>query len=113
MNMSWLLILALAADGDDDAAAARAAAMKTYKERIEPFIKTYCFRCHGEKRPKAGVTFMYAIKSPATPTFRALWKKALASVKAHDMPPADEEKRPDDAERQAFVDWIAGLKYLS
>ncbi len=109
-----LLLLAGAAAGDDDAAAtARTAAMKTYKERIEPFLKTYCFRCHGEKRPKAGLTFMYAIKSPATPTFRTLWKKALGSVKAHDMPPAEEVKQPTDAERRAFVDWIAGLKHLS
>ncbi|HEX7901671.1 MAG TPA: DUF1592 domain-containing protein [Planctomycetota bacterium] len=113
MNTVWLLILALAAAGDDDSAAARTAALKTFKEKIDPFIKSYCIRCHGERRPKAGLTFMYAVKSPATPTFRPLWKKAFLSVKAHDMPPADEEKRPTDAERQVFVDWIAGLKYLS
>ena len=100
-------------EGDDDVASAQAAAMKAFKETVAPFVNAYCTRCHGEKKKKAGVTFEYALKSPATPTFRALWKRALASVKGHDMPPADEAKRPTDPERRAFVDWVAGLKYLS
>lgn len=106
----FLLAVPASGQGGDDA---RAAAMKTYKEKVEPFIKAYCYRCHGEKRPKAGLTFMYAIKSPATPTFRPIWKKALASVKAHDMPPDDSDKKPSDEERKTFLDWIAGLKHLS
>jgi hypothetical protein len=113
LGAALLLALAAPAAGDDEAATAQAAAMKAFKERIDPFIRTNCYRCHGEKRPKAGVTFMYALKSPATPTFRPLWKRALASVKAHDMPPSDEAKQPTDAERRAFVDWVAGLKHLS
>jgi hypothetical protein len=111
---AWALSTAPAfGDDDGELAATRAAAMKTYKEKIAPFISSNCLRCHGEKKKKAGLTFEYAIKNPAMTTFRPLWKKALASVKSHDMPPAEEEKRPTDPERQTFVDWAAGLKYLS
>jgi mono/diheme cytochrome c family protein len=112
--MAALALPGAAQDPDEAAiAAVRSEAMKTYQATIDPFVRTYCFRCHGERRPKAGVTFMYALKSPATPTFRTLWKRAAASVKAHDMPPEDEEKRPSDAERRAFVEWVADLKRLS
>jgi len=101
------------ADSDARIAAARAAAMKTYKDQISPFLTTYCIRCHGEKKKKGGVTFEYLVKSPATPSFRPLWKKAVANVKAHDMPPEKEKQQPGDQERQALVDWVAGMKYLS
>ena len=114
----FLLLLALspveglAVQDEDPSAAARAEALKTFKEKIAPFVQKHCTRCHGEKRKKAGVTFEYAVKAPANTTFRALWKRALASVKAHDMPPGEEPK-PDLEERRVFIDWVAGLKHLS
>src|SRR5690606_28571118 len=39
--------------------------------------------------------------------------KALARVKAHDMPPEYADHHPTDADRQMFVDWVARIKYLS
>ncbi|RPH39085.1 MAG: hypothetical protein EHM91_12885, partial [Planctomycetota bacterium] len=61
LGLSWS---SPAAPGDDDAdpAAAHAAAMKTFKEQVTPFLNTYCIRCHGEKRKRAGITFEYAVK---------------------------------------------------
>ena len=105
-------LLALQADADADLAASRTAAMKTFKEQVTPFLTTYCSRCHGEKRQKAGVRFDYALKTPAVPSFRILWKKAVTHLQARDMPPV-EEKQPTDAERTMIVDWVAGLKRLS
>jgi len=100
-------------EGDAKTAAARAAALKTFKDQVAPFLNTYCIRCHGEKKKKGGVTFEYAVKAPATPTFRPLWYKAVANVASHSMPPDKEDKQPTDAERQAIADWVAGIKYLS
>jgi mono/diheme cytochrome c family protein len=100
-------------DGDSELEAARTAALKTFKDQVAPFVTTYCITCHGEKKKKAGVTFEYAVKSPATPSFRTLWKKAAKNIKSHDMPPEKEAKQPSDPERQAIVDWVAGMKYLS
>jgi mono/diheme cytochrome c family protein len=114
--MAPLLLMSLLAlqepDPDADLAAHRAAGMKVFKEQITPFLNTYCVRCHGERRQKAGVRFDYALKTPAVPSFKILWKKAVAHVRGGDMPPA-EEKQPTDAERQALVDWVSGLKHLS
>ena len=107
--------LALGAEdsGDAEWAAARSVAMKTYKSQVTPFIATYCTRCHGEKKKKAGVTFEYALKSPATPSFRNLWKRAYEQIKTHNMPPEEEDTQPSDEERKAIIDWIAGMKRLS
>ncbi|MBV8878446.1 MAG: DUF1592 domain-containing protein [Planctomycetaceae bacterium] len=100
-------------DADAELAAARTAAMKTFSEQIAPFLNTYCIRCHGEKKKKGGVTFEYVLKTPSSSTFRPLWKKAVANIKAHDMPPQQEEKQPSETERQALLTWVAGMKYLS
>ncbi|MCA9195727.1 MAG: DUF1592 domain-containing protein, partial [Planctomycetales bacterium] len=45
--------------------------------------------------------------------FSQQWKKAIARVTAHDMPPEHAEHHPSDAERQMFIEWHANIKYLS
>ncbi|HET6246251.1 MAG TPA: DUF1592 domain-containing protein [Tepidisphaeraceae bacterium] len=113
MAMSALPAWAERGESDADVAAARADAMKTYKSEVQPFISTYCIRCHGEKKKKNGVTFEYAIRTPASPSFRSLWKRASDKINSRDMPPDDEDKQPSAEERQVMVQWIAGMKYLS
>src|SRR5262245_46097004 len=95
-------------DDDADLAVARAAAMKVFKEQVTPFLKTYCTRCHADKKQKGGARFDYALNTPAVPSFRILWNKAAAHVHGGDMPPAD-EKQPTAEEKKAFLAWIAGV----
>jgi hypothetical protein len=114
MMAQLLLACVLALGGDDDAdlAQARTAALKTFKDQVSPFITTYCLRCHGDKKQKGGVRFEYALKTPAVPSFRTLWKKAVTHLQSRDMPP-EKEKQPSDEERRMFVDWLSRIKYLS
>jgi len=119
--LSTLLGLALlcpirgqAAPSDDkEFAALQADAQKSFKEGVAPFVKSYCIECHGNKRAKGALNFEAALKNPGSTNSRKHWKQALANVKAHDMPPDDEEKLPTDAERGQFVKWIGKIKYLS
>ena len=95
-----------------DEAALRADARKTFKEKVGPFVEKYCIRCHGP-RPKAGINLKSALKSPGSASSFLHWKKAVANVKVHDMPPEDVAKVPSDEERQQFIQWIGKLKYLA
>jgi uncharacterized membrane protein len=113
------LILALIphclAETDDvnaDEAALRADAKKTFKEKVDPFVKTYCKRCHGGGRAKANVNLEVDLKAPGRGAAFLHWKKAVANVKVHDMPPEDASKQPTDEERLQFIEWIGKLKYL-
>ncbi len=90
----------------------RAEAVKTFRTEVTPFIKTYCFECHGENKRKGGVTFHYAVSRPEGGEFRKNWQLALVQLKAHEMPPED-KKQPTDEERLKFAEWMASLKYLS
>jgi cytochrome c553 len=96
-----------------DFAALQADAKRSFKEDAEPFLEKYCTECHGIRRMKSGINFAPALKDPGSMAFSRQWKQALASVKAHDMPPDDADEQPSDEERQKFADWLAKLKYLS
>ncbi|BDC49837.1 hypothetical protein F183_A21530 [Bryobacterales bacterium F-183] len=116
---AWLglcLILCLAAP--DVLAAANHDALKAdadqfFRDRVTPFVTTYCIPCHQNKRPtRGGVNFSPALKTPGHAAFTEHWKRADARVKANDMPPKG-APQPSDADRQMFTEWLPKLKYLS
>ena len=94
-----------------DESALRADAQKVFKEKVGPFVKKYCTRCHGS-RPKAGINLQSALNNPSGASAALHWKKAMVNVKVHDMPPEDASKIPSDEERRQFIEWIGKIKYL-
>ena len=112
--ISSLLLLPCRAESLDDKefAALQADARKSFREHIVPFFKNYCTDCHGDRRMKAGLNFAPALKNPGDAAASHRWKQALANVKAHDMPPEDEDQ-PTEEERQKFLDSMKKVKFLS
>ena len=59
-RMAYVFVLSLAVVGqaksDDDSrfAALQADAKKSFREEVTPFVETYCTRCHGQNKQKAG-----------------------------------------------------------
>ena len=95
-----------------DEAALRADAQKVFKEKVGPFVNKYCTRCHGP-RAKAGINLQSALKNPGGESASLHWKKAVANVKVHEMPPEDASKKPTDEERRQFAEWVGKIKYLA
>ena len=96
-----------------DEAELRIEAKRVFKEQVGPFVKKYCTKCHGGGRAKANISFEVALKAPGRGTAFLNWKKAVASVKVHDMPPEESRKKPTEEERLQFIEWMGMLKYLS
>ncbi len=112
----WSLLSPIQAETDSERTieeALREGTRKIFKEKVEPFVKEYCTRCHGGGRAKANVNLAVDLKAPGRGVAFMHWKKAAANVKVHDMPPEDAAKQPTDEERLQFIDWISYLKYLS
>jgi hypothetical protein len=95
---------------DEDAR--RADAQKVLKEKIGPFVKKYCVKCHGS-RAKGGVNLQSALSNPNGESSTLHLQKAAANVKVHDMPPEDSSKKPSNEERLQFIEWIGKIKYLA
>ena len=104
--------VAVAAE-EQDSASLQAESKKVFKDRVTPFLNTYCTQCHGLYKMEGGITFVPALKTPGVPSSTKLWNQAVANVKAHDMPPEDSKKQPTDEERQMFLDWVGTIKFLS
>src|SRR5689334_18781512 len=68
---------------EPDFAALQADARKTFQDQVTPFVKNYCFKCHGDRKMKGGINFAPGLKSPGDSAARIRWKQALANVKAH------------------------------
>lgn len=96
-----------------DFAALQAEASQSFKAFVAPFVDTYCTRCHGQNRQRGGINFGPALKNPGETASNIKWKQAVAVVKAHDMPPEDQDKQPTDEERQKFLEGIRKIKFLS
>ena len=115
-SLAGSLVSPLRADTDRESAeeaALRADARKTFKEKVEPFVTTYCTKCHGGGRAKANVNLEVDLKDPGRGAAFLHWKKAVANVKVHDMPPEDAARQPTEEERLQFIGWIGKLKHLS
>ena len=111
----WCSISVSWAEVDDkgtDGAALRADAQRVFKEKVGPFVNKYCTRCHGP-RAKAGINLQSALKNPGGESASLHWKKAVANVKVHEMPPEDASKKPSDEERRHFAEWVGKIKYLA
>jgi len=112
----WLMLSlscpsGLLAAGNHDAL--KADAEQYFRDRVTPFVKSYCLPCHRSERPtRGGVNFTPALKTPEHAAFTENWKKADARVRAHDMPPKG-ARLPSDDERRMFAEWLPKLKYLS
>ncbi|MGB0583143.1 MAG: DUF1592 domain-containing protein [Limisphaerales bacterium] len=107
-----VLTLSLTAADDKAFAARQAEVKKSFKQEVGPFVEKYCASCHGKKRRKANLNFVSAQADPGSAKYRRHWKRALASVSAHDMPP-ESRKQPTEEERAKFKEWIGKIKFLS
>lgn len=97
---------------DDQLAELRQEAKHAFKKVATPFINSYCFKCHSNKRQRGGINFQPALKTPGSSASGKRWKQAIANVKAHDMPPED-VKQPTEEERAKFIEALGMVKYLS
>ena len=100
------------AANDQELATLQKVVKESFRKEVGPFVKNYCAACHGKKRRKAGLNFEKALNDPGNLTYRKHWTRALANVRAHDMPP-EGKKQPTEEERQLFQKWIGKIKFLS
>ena len=98
--------------GDTAEAAAgstKAAAPKPpdpFKTTVAPFLKTYCFECHGPETDNGGLRFDKFASSQDVTSNRKVWAKTLQYLELGAMPPPDHDTQPDDKTRQSVVGYL-------
>ena len=86
--------------------AAKAAAPSGFEQKVKPFLKENCIRCHGEKKQKGKLALHEVSVDFAKDETSDLWLEILTQLTARDMPPPDEETQPADSQRNVVIEWI-------
>ena len=76
-----------------------------FKSNIKPFFKEHCIRCHGPEKSKGKITLHTLDGDLSEGHEIERWEKILDMLKHSEMPPED-EKQPNDKQRQVVADWI-------
>lgn len=75
-----------------------------FRADIQPLLAKYCFRCHGQQEPEAGVTLSRFGTTQEMLEERNLWLRVLEQLESREMP--TEEPLPTDEERDRLIAWI-------
>ncbi|MDP7585768.1 MAG: DUF1587 domain-containing protein, partial [Verrucomicrobiota bacterium] len=72
---------------------------------IQPLLKKYCYKCHGNKRTKADVNLEALGSKPDFIRKGNTWEKVSRMLRQLEMPP-EEKIQPSDNERLFLVEFI-------
>ena len=72
------------------------------------FLEKHCVECHGAKKQKADLALHEFRDDLSVLKARRRWKDIVEMVRGGDMPP-EKQPQPDAAEKQAFLDSVAGV----
>jgi mono/diheme cytochrome c family protein len=81
------------------------AAEQSYKAKVEPLLKNYCFDCHGDGADKGGVALDAFTNFTAHVANQKLWLGVWQNMETQMMPPA-KKPQPTEAERKIIAKWI-------
>ena len=88
-----------------------AVVQKDFQRTVRPVLQKFCFDCHGENKPKAGIRVDYLDGTVPDKEVRH-WEIIRKQLLEEEMPPED-EAQPSKAERAALVAWIDGALQMA
>ncbi len=76
-----------------------------FERDVQPFLENHCYRCHDERRARAGLRLDELGTDFLTGKTADFWHEVANSIGSGEMPP-EERQRPDAAEAFRVVEWI-------
>ncbi|MED5586772.1 MAG: DUF1588 domain-containing protein [Verrucomicrobiota bacterium] len=78
-----------------------------FKNRIQPFLKSYCVACHGPEQQKGKIRVDHLSASMSNRKEAELWSRMLEAIEFGEMPSDKAEKFPTRTEARFVQNWIA------
>src|SRR6516165_3992271 len=94
-----LLLLACSVGRGDD----------PFRDKVAPFVQTYCFKCHNEKKSEGLLDLTRYTSSTLIARDYRQWEHVVTFLKEEKMPPQEAKKQPTPNER---ADFLASLDRL-
>lgn len=83
---------------------------RTFEERVQPFLETYCGSCHGSTKPKGELDLTPLRSAGSVAEDHKRWELVLDRLRTGDMPPEDSEKQPGQELRREVIAWIEAAR---
>ncbi len=77
-----------------------------FEKEIKPLLQKYCYSCHGDKDPAAGISLTADQTVTSLQKSAAHWHKAVQQLREGSMPPPA-VPHPSQEERERMTLWIA------
>lgn len=77
-----------------------------FEKLVKPYLETHCIRCHGAEKQKGKLTLHKVADDFTTEASLTNWTSVLDQLTFDEMPPPEEENRPDKLETAKVVEWI-------
>lgn len=103
--ISYSLPSASTGDVSSGSATAEAKQSETFASKVGPFLKKYCYDCHGPDLQEEGIRFDEFPSQPDLLADYKLWQKVYQQISVGSMPPSDMESPPPE-ERLAVAEWL-------
>src|SRR6516225_5001097 len=88
-----LLLLACSSGRGDD----------PFRDKVEPFLQTYCFKCHNETRTEGLLDLTRYKSSTLIARDYRQWEHVITFLKEEKMPPKEAKKHPAPDERAEIL----------
>ncbi len=88
-------------------AGARDDSANAFRERVGPFLATYCVSCHGPDAQKGKIRLDHLTASMKDREDAELWSRILEAIEFGEMPSDKAKKFPTKAEARFTQEWIA------
>jgi hypothetical protein len=85
------------------------ALQRQFVEVVQPFLKNYCWTCHGREKPKAMLDLSSRSSAAAVVKDLGIWERVLERLEAAEMPPDKAPRQPTPHERRAVLDCVRAL----
>lgn len=100
-----IALVAITASGLRGEESLKPVAAEAFDVRVGPYLRNYCFSCHGEGQTMADVAFDQFASADDVRGDHATWERVLRALGNHEMPPA-EEGQPPAEDTAHVVAWI-------
>lgn len=102
----WLISLATVSAKDP----VRSALEQQFTTDVHPFLKRYCFDCHGPAKQEGKLDLSGATSLQVVVRNHQTWEIVRERLVASEMPPAETSKQPTSQERDTILKWILTVR---
>jgi hypothetical protein len=81
-----------------------------FREKIQPFLETHCYECHGKEKPEAELNLTAFTSLGSLLREGQRWGQMLERLEAEEMPPSDATKIPTAEARRETVAWFRAVR---